>query len=481
MTPREPPPAPRPCQVLVIEDDPDFRASLATLIARDGFSVAEAGSLTEARARLDEREHDLVFVDLELPDGNGLELMSSHEGPAHSDFVVITGNATLEAAVDALRQGAIDFLTKPVDRGRLRVILAHAERTRDLRQKVSSLRSELRDLGRFGTMIGRSPAMQRVYELIAKVAPTRAGVLIVGRSGTGKELVAETVHQMSPRAHRMFLAINCGAVAPNVIESELFGHERGSFTGADHSRKGYFEEANGGTLFLDEITEMTGDLQVKLLRALESGHVVRVGASEPIPVDVRIIAATNRDPEEAVRAGRLREDLYYRLNVFPLVLPTLQERGDDIGLLAEHFLAEFNARERTTKRWSERGLKQLRAYAWPGNVRELRNVVERVAILSGDLIEDPGLPEAALRSHAGADGESMEVAVGTPLADVERRMILATLRMVGGEKREAARRLGISLKTLYTRLSVYQAAPLAGDGSNGSAVNAQTGSVPTHA
>jgi len=480
MTPREPLPAARPIQVLVIEDDPDFRHSLALLIQHDGFSVQQAGSLAEARDRLAEQEFDLVFVDLELPDGNGLELTARHEGPTHPDYVVITGNATLEAAVDSLRQGAVDFLTKPVDRSRLRVILANAERTRDLRHKVTSLRSELRDLGRFGPMIGRSPAMQRVYELIGKVAPTGAGILIVGKSGTGKELVAETVHQMSTRAQRGFLAINCGAVAPNVIESELFGHERGSFTGAERARRGYFEEANGGTLFLDEITEMTGELQVKLLRVLESGQVFRVGASEPIAVDVRIVAATNRDPEEAVRAGKLREDLYYRLNVFPVVLPTLQERGDDIVLLAEHFLAEYNAREGTSKRWSERGLKQLRAYSWPGNVRELRNVIERVAILSGDLIEDPGLPESTLRPSNGAEGEMLEVPVGTELALVERKMILATMRLVAGDKREAARRLGISLKTLYTRLSVYQATP-AESGSDGPAVNGQPGSVPAHA
>jgi DNA-binding NtrC family response regulator len=444
------------CKVLVVDDDDDFRGSLALLVERDGFAVLQARSLEEARARLAERACDLVFVDLELPDGNGLELLTVEEEPDRPDFVVITGKATVQSAVDALRNGAIDFLTKPVDRDRLRAILAHAERTRELRQNVSRLRGELRDLGRFGSMVGRSPAMQRVYDMIAKVAPTGAGILIVGESGTGKELVAETVHLMSPRASRRFLAVNSGAIATNLIESELFGHERGSFTGAEKVRKGYFEEANGGTLFLDEISEMSVELQAKLLRVLESGAVFRVGASEAIPVDVRVIAATNRDPEEAVRAGRLREDLYYRLNVFPLTLPPLRERGDDVALLAEHFLTAFNAREGANKRWSERGLKRLRSYAWPGNVRELRNVVERVAILSGDVIDDPALPEDA-QGAAVSDEETLRVHIGSPLAEVERKMIMATLRMVDGDKREAARRLGISLKTLYNRLNVYQA------------------------
>jgi two-component system, NtrC family, response regulator HydG len=445
-------------RVLVVDDDADFRDSLALLVAREGFTVAEAASIEEARAQLKEHPPDVMFVDLKLPDGSGDELLATEEGP-HPDFVVISGNATIEAAVDALRQGALDFLTKPVDRGRLYAILAHVVRTRELRSKVSNLRSELRHLGRFGPMVGRSPAMQRIYELITKVAPTRASILITGESGTGKELVSETVHQMSPRSEGPFLAVNCGAVAPNVIESELFGHERGSFTGADRGRKGYFEEADGGTLLLDEITEMSADLQVKLLRVIATGKLIRVGASEPITVDVRVIAATNRDPEKAIRQGRLREDLYYRLNVFQIDVPPLRERGDDILMLAEHFLNEFNARESVSKRWSERALRRLQNYNWPGNVRELRNVVERAALLSGDVIEDPGLPEGALEPAAApGNGSSLVVRVGSPLAEVERTMILATLRQVRGDKREAARRLGISLKTLYNRLSVYQAA-----------------------
>jgi DNA-binding NtrC family response regulator len=443
-------------RVLVIEDDADFRGSLAELVQREGFTVSEAASLEEARTQLADAP-DIVFLDLMLPDGSGLDALTREEGP-RPDFVVVTGNATIEAAGEALRRGALDFLTKPLDRGRLRAILAHFVRTHDLRNKLSVLRGELRHLGRFGLMVGRSGPMQQVYELIGKVAPTRASVLITGESGTGKELVAETIHQMSARASRPFLAVNCGAVAPNVIESELFGHERGSFTGAERFRKGYFEEANGGTLLLDEVTEMTADLQVKLLRVIDTGRLIRVGASEPIAVDVRVIAATNRDPQAAIRQGRMREDLYYRLNVFQIPVPPLRERGTDVLMLAEHFLNELNAREGSSKRWSERALRKLEGYAWPGNVRELRNVVERAAILSGEVIDDPGLPEGSLRPASAGDGTELVVRVGSPLAEVERTMILATLRLVRGDKREAARRLGISLKTLYNRLIVYKAA-----------------------
>jgi len=446
----------------VVEDDAEFRASLGLLVQREDFAVSEAASLDEARALMAEREPDVVFVDLGLPDGNGLDLLTTEVTGARPDFVVITGNATVETVVDALRQGALDFLTKPIDRSRLRAILANAVRTRELRRKVSDLRGALRDLGRFGSIVGRSPAMQQVYDLIARVAPTQAGVLILGESGTGKELVAATIHQMSTRAERRFLAINCGAVAPNVIESELFGHERGSFTGAERSRKGYFEEASGGTLMLDEITEMPGELQVKLLRVIESGQLMRVGASDSTTVDVRVIAATNRDAGLAVREGRLREDLYYRLNVFPIALPPLRERGEDIVMLAEFFLAAYNAREGGHKRFSDSALRHLQEHRWPGNVRELRNLVERMAILSGDVVEVPGPvgpgPEATV---SGADETSaLLVPVGSSLADVERRLILATLQQVDGNKKETARRLGISLKTLYNRLNVYQAAGL---------------------
>ncbi len=459
--PREETSPPRPHTALLVDDDLLFRESLALLVRREGFQVTEASTVAEARARLADGPTDVAFVDLALPDGHGLELLDPDREPVgETDVVVITGNATVDAAVSALRQGVLDFLTKPVDQNRLRAILANVVRTRALRRERDELRDELRDLGHFGGMVGRSAPMRQVYDMIARVAPTRATVLLLGESGTGKELAAETLHRMSPRADRRFLAINCGAMAPNLIESELFGHEKGSFTGAERSRRGYFEEASGGTLFLDEITEMPAEAQVKLLRVLETGELLRVGASEHVGVDVRVIAASNRDAEGAVREGKLREDLYYRLNVFPIRIPPLRERGDDIELLAAHFLEEFNQRESTSRRWSHAALRRLRAYPWPGNVRELRNVVERAAIMAEDLITDPGLPQSPGAPAPGPESSApvLTVPVGQPVAEVERRLILATLRLVDGDKREAARRLGISLKTLYNRLNVYEAA-----------------------
>ena len=323
---------------MVVDDDPGFRNSLGILVEREGFEVREAGSLADARKGLAKGHPDVVLVDLSLPDGDGLELLRDETISAKSEIIVVTGNATVDSAVQALREGALDYLSKPPDRARLKSILASVVRTREFKAEVQSLRGELRELGRFGRLVGRSPEMQGVYDLIARVAPTQASVLLAGESGTGKELAAETIHRLSRRRDKPFLAVNCGAVATTLIESELFGHEKGSFTGADTSRRGYFEEANGGTLLLDEVAEMPPELQTRLLRVLESGAILRVGGSDPMPVDVRVIAATNRDPAQAVREGALREDLYYRLNVFPIQLPPLRQRGADIELLADHFL-----------------------------------------------------------------------------------------------------------------------------------------------
>ena len=445
-------------KALIVEDDPDFRSSLGALVSREGYDTSEAGSLAEARTVLASKPPDLALVDLGLPDGSGLELLRQEEGAPSVEVVVITGNATVETAIEALRQGALDYLVKPVDRARLRSVLANVARTRDLKREVSDLRGELRDLGRFGPMVGRSPAMQGVYDLIGRVAPTQATVFITGESGTGKELVAQTIHRLSTRRGKPLVALNCGAISPTLIESELFGHERGSFTGADRRRAGYFEEAAGGTLFLDEISEMPIELQVKLLRVLETETVTRVGASDPIKVDVRVIAASNRDPRKAVEEGTLREDLLYRLNVFPIHLPPLRERAGDVELLAAHFLEELNAREGTTKRFSAAALERLCALPWPGNVREIKNVVERAAILADDTIEPTALPDAQPGQALRAADASLQIRVGTSIAQVERRLILATLDQLEGDKKRAAEVLGISLKTLYNRLNVYAAA-----------------------
>jgi DNA-binding NtrC family response regulator len=308
-------------------------------------------------------------------------------------------------------------------------------------------------LGRFGRLYGSSTVMQDVYRMIEKVAPTEATVFITGESGCGKELVARTIHERSPRARGAFVAINCGAIPQNLIEAELFGHERGAFTGANRQHRGCFERAEGGTLFLDEITEMPIEMQVRLLRVLETGRFVRVGGDGEIRTNVRVLAATNRDALDAVRDGRLREDLMYRLAVFPIVLPPLRERDGDTELLAEHFLQNLNVEGGMSKRFSRAALTTIRAYHWPGNVRELKNAVHRAFIMAEEFVE---LDLSGLACPA-VEGECLRMPVGTSLAEMERQAIFATLDHCRGNKRRAAEMLGVSLKTLYNRLTAYQA------------------------
>ena len=308
-------------------------------------------------------------------------------------------------------------------------------------------------LGRFGRLYGSSTVMQDVYRMIEKVAPTEATVFITGESGCGKELVARTIHERSPRARGAFVAINCGAIPQNLIEAELFGHERGAFTGANRQHRGCFERAEGGTLFLDEITEMAPEMQVRLLRVLETGRFTRVGGDGEIRTNVRVLAATNRDALDAVRDGRLREDLMYRLAVFPIALPPLRERDGDTELLAEHFLQHLNVEASTSKRFSRAALTTIRAYHWPGNVRELKNAVHRAFIMAEEFVE---LDLSGLACPA-VEGECLRMPVGTSLAEMERQAIFATLDHCRGNKRRAAEMLGVSLKTLYNRLTAYQA------------------------
>ena len=360
----------------------------------------------------------------------GLSLLEGLEPASAPEVVLITGNASVETAVDALRLGVADYLTKPVDFARVKMALGNVTRALEMRGEIGTLRGELRKLGRFGPLIGASPPMQRIYDLIARVAATDASILVSGETGTGKELVAEAIHSLSRRSKKPFVPVNCGALSAHLIESELFGHERGSFTGADRMHKGYFERAHGGTLFLDEITE-TVDIQVRLLRALETSAITRVGGTEQIKVDVRIVAATSRRVEEAVAAGTLREDLYYRLNVFPISLPPLRERGDDVELLAEKFLSELNQADGTAKRFTRACLDRLHRHSWPGNVRELQNVVRRAFILAEGDVGVDSLPLAVNEEMSSA---SLMMRVGTPIAEMERRLILATLEHCDGEQ-----------------------------------------------
>ena len=441
-------------RALIVDDDPGFLEGLTELVKREGFVVSSAASLKQAREQMAANPPDILLVDLNLPDGTGLDLVEGLEPEFVPEVVLITGSASVETAVESLRRGVADYLTKPVDFGRVKMALANVSRALEMRGEITTLRSELRKLGRFGPMVGSSPAMQKVYDLIARVAATDACVLISGETGTGKELVAETIHRLSRRSRQPFLPMNCGALSAHLIESELFGHERGSFTGAEKMHKGYFERAHGGTLFLDEVTEAT-DIQVRLLRALETSTITRVGGTEPVKVDVRVVAATSRRVDEAVAAGKLREDLFYRLNVFPIQLPPLRERGDDIELLADHVLAELNREAGTAKHFTRPCLDRLHRHSWPGNVRELQNVIRRAFILAEG---DVGVDSLPLEVNEELSATSLVTRVGTPIAEVEKRLILATLEHCDGDKKKAADVLKISLKTLYNRLNEYKPA-----------------------
>jgi DNA-binding NtrC family response regulator len=446
--------------VLIVDDDANTRDALAALATQEGFTTAVAGSVAEARIELVRQRPDVVLMDLRLPDGSGIDLFEDLEDRSSIETILITGHASVENAVEALRLGASDYLVKPVNLQRLKAVLSRVPKSGELRADIGALRDELRRLGRFGRLVGRSPAMQDVYDKIARVAPTEATVVLMGESGTGKEIVARTIHELSRRRKRPFLAINCGAISPNLIENEMFGHERGSYTGADRQHKGNFEQASGGTLFLDEITEMPAGLQVRLLRVLETGTLMRIGTSRVIETDVRIIAATNRDPREAVRQGKLREDLYHRLNVFPLEMAPLRERGEDIELIANHVLEKMNEACGTRKKFAPGAIARMKQHPWPGNVRELKNHIHRVFIMAGEEgLQGPELESerAPIRGATASPGSApvITVPLGTPLSVAARELILSTLEHCGGERKRTAEMLGICTKTLYNRLREY--------------------------
>jgi len=379
-------------KTLIVEDDEATRKGLLEAVENLGAEARAVGTVRQASDALREFQPHLLLVDISLPDGDGIEILrEARQVQPDVEAVVITGSSAIDHAIEALRAGASDYLLKPFRPAQLDAVYQRVEERRRLEVELDTLRSELQETGRLGEMVGRSPVMQEAFESLRKVARTLAPVLISGPSGSGKEVAARTIHRLSRRVGKPFVAFNCGAVSPTLIESELFGHERGSFTGADRRRVGYFEEANGGTLFLDEITEMSPELQVRLLRVLEERTLRRVGGTQDIKVDVRLLSATNRDPEEALKEGKIREDLYYRLNVFPLTLPPLKNRPEDIPLLAEHFRREIEEQEKAgVKQFEPAALDVLCGYEWPGNVRELRNMVHRAYILTeGDTILAP--------------------------------------------------------------------------------------------
>jgi len=460
---------------LIVDDDVDSATTLRELVAGERFTVAVAHTLRDARRHIAMQQPDLVLLDLKLPDGSGMDLFSDPQLIANSEIVLITGHASLDTSIEALRLGAADYLVKPIAMRQLEGVLARFMKPSALKAEVETLNADLATRGRFGHLWGQSAPMLRVYEQISRVAGTAVTVFVTGESGTGKEVVAQSVHDLSRRRQRPFLAVNCGAISPNLIESEIFGHEKGAFTGADRQHLGFFERANGGTLFLDEITEMPLELQVKLLRVLETGRFMRVGSTVSQEADVRIIAATNRPPYQAVAAGKLREDLLYRLNVFPIELPPLRERLSDVGLLAQHFLAGINEQEGRRRQFTAGAIEQLSAYHWPGNVRELRNAVQRAYVMAeGDVIDDqwlprgtgvpagiaPAQPTAAAEPRPATSVPQVEVVtlpIGTSMAQAERALIEATLRHYKHQKERTAAVLGISLKTLYNRLKEYAA------------------------
>jgi DNA-binding NtrC family response regulator len=369
---------------------------------------------------------------------------------------MISGEGDVSDAVQAIKLGAYDYLSKPVDPPHLRVLLGNLSTHLTVNEENERLRRRLMHVGELGRLIGQASPMTRVLNLIQQVAPSSASVVIVGDSGTGKELAARTIHDLSPRRNAPYIAINCAALPETLMESELFGHERGAFTGADRRREGCFELANGGTLLLDEIGEMKAELQAKLLRVLEEQKIRRLGGGAEIAVDVRVLAATNRNLETAIREGRFRDDLYYRLNVFTIELPTLCDRADDIPLLVEHFLREMHPPEgKSVTGVDTECLEVLKSYRWPGNVRQLRNVIERALIVTrGPLIAVADLPPELKR--VGGANATLEIKLGTSLDEIEREVIIRTIDYAGGNKSRAAEILGVSLKTLYNRLERYQ-------------------------
>jgi DNA-binding NtrC family response regulator len=442
-------------RVLIVEDDPTTRLGLTELVRTWGFTTEAAADGEEALQRITDFRPSIVISDLVMPRMGGLELLRTIKSEGGDlTVVILTAQGTVETAVEAIKEGAYDYLTKPIEPQRLKILLDKIVERQETLREVKVLRRQLRDHGSFGRMIGTSSQMRKVYQVIEQAAPTAASVLIWGDSGTGKELVAQTIHQLSPRTQMPFVPINCAAIPETLLESEIFGHEKGAFTGASERREGCFELADRGTLFLDEIAEMTPATQVKLLRVLQERRFRRLGGRHEQAVDVRVIAATNANPTEAVKSGRLREDLYYRLNVFAIELPPLRQRKDDLPLLIQSFLAEFNPRNgKSVTAVEPAAMRVLEQYNWPGNVRELRNVVERAVILSsGEFIETKHLPPL-VTGASDVVAPTVPLRPGMTVDDAERELILLTLEHTRDNKTRAAEILGISLKTLHNKLN----------------------------
>ncbi len=450
--------------ILVVDDDQAHRIMLRTLLSGWGYKIVEADDGQVAIEKVHEQAFDMILMDIRMLKVSGLEALDGIKtyNPA-IPIIIMTAYSSVETAVEALKKGAYDYLTKPLDFDELRLAMERAMDHSQLKEKNRLLRETLGSHFDIQNIIGRSTAMVKLLETVAQVAPSEATVLITGDSGTGKELIAGAIHFNSPRKDGSFVKVNCAAITETLLESELFGHEKGAFTGAHRLKEGRFLQADGGSLFLDEVSEMSLGMQVKLLRALQEREITRVGGEEVIKVDVRIIAATNKDLMQEVESERFREDLYYRLNVVTLSVPLLRERKEDIPLLAQHFLSTFAEKNRKQiKGFTPQAMDQLLKYDWPGNVRELMNAVERAVVLSrSEYLDEQDLP--LIIKDALSDGEKSPsrdaLPADLPLEDVEKATILKTLESTDGNKSEAARRLGITRKTLHKKLKKYGMMP----------------------
>lgn len=444
-------------RILVVDDEEAMREVLEMRLSGWGYDVQVTAGGIEAERTIPAFKPDIIIADVVMPEVSGLELLRSlREADLNTPVVLITAHGTVDMAVEAMKDGAFDFVTKPIDYSKLKSVLEEAEE--ELRQRKDSrkLAAHIKKGSGFGAFVGTSRAMKKVYGLIRDLADTDASVLITGESGTGKELAARTLHELSARSSGPFIALNMAAIPNELMESEVFGHEKGAFTGATGTREGCFELADRGTLLMDEIAEMPLALQPKLLRVLEDGRVRRLGGKREYTFDVRVLSATNRDPRKAVEEGRLREDLYYRLNVFTVELPPLRERKGDLPLLAQHFLTEFNRKHRTkVEGFRQAALEAMEHYAWPGNVRELKNAVERAVVLAKSGWVDPAHLPPYVRKAEGGGEDRIILPVGISAAEAEKQLILKTLEKTGNNKAEAARQLGLDVKTIRNKLKSY--------------------------
>ena len=441
--------------ILIIDDEKNIREGLSAALELDGYSVKLAANGAEGLALIEKGDIDLVITDLRMPGISGEEVLAKVRGESPGiPVIVLTGHGSIDTAVDAMRNGAYDFLTKPLSLDRLSLIVKRALAGRELEIRHSSLQQELNAQASFESIIGKSAEMQRIFQMVRKAADSKASVLITGESGTGKELIANALHNLSPRKSNPFIKVHCAALSETLLESELFGHEKGAFTGAAARKRGRFELANTGTIFLDEIGEINQNVQIKILRVLQDKRFERVGGEETLEVDVRVIAATNRNLEEEIAQGRFREDLFYRLNVVHIQVPPLRDRKDDIPLMLNAFLDEFNRENnKSITGFDARSRSALYKYDWPGNIRQLRNCVESAVVMcSGNEITLEDLPPTV---RGAAESNVIQVPVGITMAEAEKIIIQQNLASNQGNKSKTADILGIGRKTLHRKLEEY--------------------------